>query len=159
MNGNFLVLRFFGHRRRGGRVGGAAELKSRSLRKSCRRKSDALCVVTLSRVEVNSPSARVCRQGLSATGIRSMLILDISAGDAHIFAHKLEARPYLSQLSRRAEAKLRLGSCARVGKRAMAAITMSTSIRPDPDALFCLATARFRRGGARAIAKLARWVE
>ena len=60
MNGNFLVLRFFGHRRRGGRVGGAAELKSRSLRKSCRRKSDALCVVTLSRVEVNSPSARVC---------------------------------------------------------------------------------------------------
>ena len=146
MNGNFLVLRFFGHRRRRGRVGGAAELKSRSLRKSCRRKSDALCVVTLSRVEANSPSARVCRQGLSATGIRSMLMLDISAGDAHIFAHKLEARPYLSQLSRRAEAKLRLGSCARVGKRAMAAITMSTSIRPDPDALFCLATARFRRG-------------
>ena len=34
MNGNFLVLRFFGHRRRGGRVGGAAELKSRSLVKA-----------------------------------------------------------------------------------------------------------------------------
>ena len=75
-----------------------------------------------------------------------MLTLDISAGDAHMFAHKLEARPYLSQLSRRTEAKLRLGSCARAGKRAMAAITMSTSIRPDPDALFCRATARFRRG-------------
>jgi len=59
-----------------------------------------------------------------------MLTLDISAGDAHMFAHKLEARPYLSQLSRRTEAKLRLGSCARAGKRAMAAITMSTSIRP-----------------------------
>jgi hypothetical protein len=77
-----------------GQVGGAAELKSRSLRKRCRRKSDALCAVTLSRVEV----------------------------------------------------KLRLGSCARAGKRTMAAITMSTSIRPDPDALFCRATARFRRG-------------
>jgi hypothetical protein len=61
-----------------------------------------------------------------------MLTLDISAGDAHMFAHKLEARPYLSQLSRRTEAKLRLGSCARAGKRAMAAI--------------CRATARFRRG-------------
>ena len=75
-----------------------------------------------------------------------MLTLDISAGDAHMFAHKLEARPYLSQLSRRTEAKLRLGSCARAGKRAMAAITMSTSIRPDPDALFSRATARFRPG-------------
>jgi hypothetical protein len=35
---------------------------------------------------------------------------------------------------------------ARAGRRAMAAITMSTSIRPDPNALFCRATARFRRG-------------
>ena len=42
---------------------------------------------------------------------------------------------------------------------AMAAITMSTSIRPDPDALFCPATARFRRGWHEAIAKQARWVE
>jgi hypothetical protein len=85
-------------------VGGAAELKSRSLRKRCRRKSDALCAVTLSHVEV----------------------------------------------------KLRLGSCASAGKRAMAAITMSASIRPDPDALFCPATARFRRGWHEAIAKQAR---
>jgi hypothetical protein len=59
-NGNFPVLRFFGHRRRGGSISEAAELKSRSLRKRYRRKFDACCAVTLSRVEVNSPSARVC---------------------------------------------------------------------------------------------------
>ena len=75
-----------------------------------------------------------------------MFTLDISAGDAHMFAHKLEARPYLSQLSRRTEAKLRLGSCARAGKRAMAAITMSTSILPDRTQDPAPATARFRRG-------------
>ena len=99
-----------GSTRRPRRSIGSSSARSlyRSLAPPCRRKSDALCVVTLSRVEVNSPSAWVCRQGLSATGSRSMLTLDISAGDAHIFAHKLEARPYLSQLSRRTEAKLRL---------------------------------------------------
>jgi hypothetical protein len=83
-----------------------------------------------------------------------MLTLDISAGDAHMFAHKLEARPYLSQLSRRTEAKLRLGSCARAGKRAMAAITMSTSIRPDPDA-FSAPPPHASPGVARAITKQA----
>ena len=75
MNGNFPVLRFFGHRRRGGRVGGAAELKSRSLRKRCRRKFDAFCAVTLSRIEEFE-----IRPGVPPKPQRDWKQIDVDAG-------------------------------------------------------------------------------
>jgi mRNA interferase HicA len=81
-----------------------------------------------------------------------MLILDISAGDAHIFAHKLEARPYLSQVS---TARL-----VREGWQARHGGDHDVYKHPTRPGRIILPRHRtLSPGVARAIAKLARWVE
>jgi hypothetical protein len=55
--------------------------------------------------------------------------------------------------------KLRLSLCARAGKCAMAAITMCTSTRTDPGALFLPRHRMLSPGVAWVIAKQAGWLD
>ena len=88
-----------------------------------------------------------------------MLTLDISAGDAHMFAHKLEARPYLSHLSRRTEAKV-AARLVREGWQARHGGDHDVYKHPTrPGRIILPRHHTLSPGVARAIAKQARWVE
>jgi hypothetical protein len=79
--------------------------------------------------------------GSDRTGmVNACLVLD-TVSNAHIFAQRTGGQPYQNRRLRRTAAKLRLDLCAKAGKCAMAAITMSTSTQPDPGASFCRAIA------------------